>query len=578
MPITAASIAAQRLDEYLQRAVASCEDTPQINLGHSSNRGASLLTHISRARGSPVPFSRDSVPIKPSDVRKAGGKVTAAGGLITVKNDERVPSGSHGAKRAKLDDKALSRVGLTDRKRTNQLYGIGEKDHQNKAASNESADHSILSSGNKYLFKRDLKLQRESRPLDGTSRTTDRIGALQLLNEVNKDPGSKNTLIKAQENAKRARLFHSGETDMKIPVSSSEQSVSSPETVNVSSNLNQKMISLKSLTDLDKRLSPQPFSFSVSEKVQTNLLKLPSHRLERSSPLIPASQLGSGLDETLNQTRQALRTRSRSPAQVLGNLQQGLSESGSETNTYGSFNQLNLDSNEDVGSASSHLPYENIFNPDNPFNRPSVGLSEMFDDSSFDYVNSYLLPNSNFNRDNSSPSESAMKSLNNEGRILLGNGSASAFDLVTDSCGGSSTPRFDIGIHNKGASRSRNFKNRISCYTSSVATRLRQTASHTVTSASADDETKSSKCSSVESPSVVDRTFTIAALTRPPSQSDRNEKSEKCLMKSADTALKVEAEKKLEPPTPGGIKRAGPYLLGKYLYGSHEVVRYLNPL
>ena len=565
MPITAASIAAQKLDEYLQRAVASGEGTQQINLGHSSNRGASLLSHISQAGGTSIPYSREAVTIKPSDVRRAGGKVTADRGLITVKEDDKASNGVTGAKRMKLDDTVLSKLRQLEQQQTSEWSGLRKKGGKSFGPSGSSKPPMIISTADTSIFQRDVKLEKESKSqLSVASASTDkRVNS--SLSEVDKGRGSNSLLIKAHENAMRSRLFQerarlhqdscSGGT-----VNSLEQSTASSDTLLASANISQRMASLKSSTASNKRQNPEQFVFSVSDKVKGSLLNPPMLRQDGSSPFVPASQLSSGSDQISDTTRQVLRSQSRRTVPAI--QQQAPPESGQETDAQ--VIPVNFGLSDDGNSTSSHLPYENIFNPDNPFSHPSVGLSEMFEDVGFDYVSNYLLPDANFNRVNLSPTRTNRS--NNQGRILLGNSSSSSLNLVTDSSSGNSTPRFDMGgdYKSRGAARSRMPHGRISCYSTSVATRLRQCASHTVTSAGSDDgrETNSSIGSDSE-PVSLSKIMSAASVTRTPSENDESGKTKSSFMKRLYTQLRADDEKKLQPPPPGGIKRAGPYLLGK---------------
>ena len=574
MPITAASIAAQKLDEYLQRAVASYDDTPQaqINLGHSSNRGASLLSHISQLGGTPFPLSRDSATIKPSEVRKAGGKVTATGGLISVKNEDKHTLSTTGAKRAKLDDTAqvTCKLRLTERHQGNDLSNTGKTNHPNKDGKSSPADVSSSYARNRYLFERHLKSERERKEAEVRSRSTDRA----VTSLVAKDLKSLNVVTQFQEKSKRSAFVAADNSALQS--SSSAQSVSSYNEANVSQASESVTNSSKTLVALDKRLHPQQFSFAVNEKVQANLVHLPnSQRQPRPSPLVPASQLGvrasqvssqtrTGLpaSQISSQTRTGLQVESNSSARVSVARSSRQQELNTEIDTpFPSADPVML--NDEFGAVPSHISYDNIYNANSPLSRPNVGLSELFEDSGFDYVSNFLNPNQNLNRSNTASRDSASTNLMNEGRIMLGDNS-SAFDLVTDS-NRSKTLRFDVQDFETSGLRSLSksgFSNK-----SSLLTRLRQGASHTVTSASAVDETETEGVSHSKNrmgkPSAVNRTSCTATVSRPDHEDQNNDKPEKAVVKSMRLPQKSETEKKIQPPKPGGIKRAGPYLLGK---------------
>ena len=619
MPITAASIAAQRLDEYLQRAVANCEDTPQINLRHSSNPGASLLSHISRSTNQTLDFRKDSANIRPSEVRKAGGKVTTAGGLIKVENDGRPSS----PKRAKLDEAVLTKVRVLERGRDKIAKGVSKIETKTKHDKTTSVD--VLSRNNaasNHLVERNLKLEQVRQACETHNNAGNTIV---LSGKTDNDTKRFNILIKARESGKSSENIQNTDSGNKQPASSEKL-------INRSSNLKSGLISLKTLAELEKRLSPQNLSFRVSEKVQTNLNESHSERRPRplipalqlsprrdqiasevaqnhlhpqrqgrSSPLVPASQLGSRFHHRSSEVRLVSQSHSN-PASLLNSrvsqlsretsqetqgqsdrishasvtvsprIQQTDPDTETETDIY---HQPGSDLDEDFISSSSHLPYENIFNPNSPHSRPNIGLSEMFDDSGFDYFSNFL--NHDKGSDGSTSSSSAsmngsgspmrnsLKMIVNQGRILSGHGSSSAFSLVKDSS--NSTLSFESpNVRTAGStfhSRTGNLNK-----PTPVLTLLRQSASHTMTSSSAVNK-------KVNLANNVDKAQRTALCTKLSTDEKDSEKSDKDLIKQVKPVIRSETRKKIQLPKPGELRRAGPYLLGKTLLLT-EKFRHLN--
>ena len=583
MPITSASEAAQRLDEYLQRAVANCEDTPQINLRHSSNPGASLFSHISRAANRALDSRKDSASIRPSEIRKAGGKVTMAGGLIKLDSDVRPSS----PKRAKLDEAVLTKIRGLERGKVKHVANNASKTETQPKHDKNSSVHvdglSRDSSASKSSVANLIKLEHVRQASRNSAGDT-----IVLSGKTENDAERFNIYIRAREPGKAAENSQKSDSDDK----QSEKSMSS---------LKSGLISLKSLAELEKRLSPKNMSFRVSEKVQTNLSQTHSEvrprplipasqlhsrddqiatkvdqrlvrpkRQERSSVLVPASQMDSRAHHhssearpvSQNQSNQASRlaTRVGNLSTEIGQVPQGhsvrsslvsvaLSQRRQETDPEAEietelYHHTGSELDEDF--SSSHLPYENIFNPNSPHSRPNIGLSEMFDDSGFDSLSNFI------NNDNASTGSSLPASINglgspmrnrNQGRILSGHGSKSAFSLVKDSS--NSTQTLESPSARTGGSI---FTSRIGNLhkPSPALTRLRQSAPHTVTSSSA-----------------INKLEKTATISKPSDIESDSEKPEKDFIKGVKPVVKTITQKKVQLPKPGELRRAGPYLLGK---------------
>ena len=622
MPITSASEAAQRLDEYLQRAVANCEDTPPINLRHSSNPGASLFSHISQAANRALDVKKDSGgirtsesglanrnldvkkdlgSIRPSEIRKAGGKVTAAGGLIKVDKDARPSS----PKRVKLDEAVLTKIKALEKVKVKPLGNdVSKMETETKHEKTTSGSVSVTSIRDNSTIKNSvanlIKLEHVRQATHNRAGNT-----IVLSGKTGNDSERFNIFIRARE---------PGKSEENSQRSENEDKQSSSSENGLSSSLRSGLISLKSLAELEKRLSPQKMIFRVSEKVETNSIKncearprplipgsqLPprgdqtaskddprnwrQQRFNRSNALVPASQLESRVNQnssearptSQNQSNQALRQASRGghlPREV-GQVPQShlvrsshvlvtdsprgsLIDTDTETDTE-LYNHASSELDEDYISSSSHLPYENIFNPSSPHSRPNIGLSEMFDDGGFDSLSNFL-NNDNVSTGSNSPAsingsgspiKNSLKTMINQGRILSGHGSTSAFSLVKDSAKSAQS------LESPNSRTGSVFNSRSGNSHKPLLTRLRQSATHTVTSSSASNE-------KLNSSTISNKFEKTATISKPSDTENESEEMEKDFIKKIKPGVSCVRQKKVQPPKPGELRRAGPYLLGE---------------